>query len=133
MESTVVIALITALAAIFAPLITALINSRNTLKIKKTEARQEMLKSINLHEREVLENALAGIGTLMGRPDLECYREAAKDILTAVAYVDLETGELIRDIVKTYSAKENVTIKQYSELCAALKQEISKRTEEYLN
>ena len=128
MEPTVVIALITALAAIASPVITAVINNRNIYMMKQIEVKEMRLQSISLHEREILEQALSGIGVLMSWQDLEGVKEACKSILTAVAYVDSETRERLRRVVKNVSDQKDVSLDEYAEVCEALKTEISKRT-----
>lgn len=129
MEPTVIIALITALAAIVAPVFTSVINNHHALKLKEIEEEENRLKSIDLHEREVLENALSGIGILMSYKDADSIKEACKNILTAVAYVDTGTGERLQRLVSVaIDYDETIDIKEYSEVCVALKNEILKRT-----
>ncbi len=129
MKPTVIIALITALAAIIAPVITAIVNNHTSLKLKKIEEQENRLKNINLHERETLEKALSGIGILMSYKDADSVKESCKNILTAVAYVDAETGEQLRMVVSSVMDQDKkVTTEQYSAICNALKEEISKRT-----
>ncbi len=129
MEPTVIIALITALAAIIAPVITAIVNNHTNLKMKKIEAQENRLKNINLHERETLEKALSGIGILMSYKDADSVKESCKNILTAVAYVDAETGNQLRTVVSSLMNHDiKISTEQYSVICNALKNEISKRT-----
>ena len=132
MEPTVIIALITALAAIISPVITAIVNNHTSLKMKKIEEKENRLKNINFHERETLEKALSGIGILMSYKDADSIKESCKNILTAVAYVDNETGELLRTLVGSAMDYEQidkaVSAAQYTAICNALKDEISKRT-----
>lgn len=130
MENTVLIALITALAAIVAPVITAWINNRYNLNCKRIEASQEKIKDINLHEREVLEKALSGMGILLSNcRDRDSVQEACKNMLTAVAYVDISTGEKLRSIVSSVMASsKELSLKEYSEICNIMKLEIEKRT-----
>ena len=126
METTIIIALITAIAAIVAPLITAVINNRSSIRMKSIEMEEAKLKYIDLHEREVLEKALAGIGILMSYMDADSIKEACRDILTAVAYVDSNTGEMLRKAVSAVMDHEaSVTLNEYALICDALKKEIS--------
>ena len=129
MELTVIISLITALAAIVSPSIVAVINNKHNLRIKQIEIEQDMLKNIDLHEREVLEKALSGIGILMSWEDEESIKEACKNILMAVAYVDTETGEILREVVRLVM-EPDATIQEetLSIVCEDMKKEISKRT-----
>ena len=129
MEPTVIIALITALAAIISPVITAIVNNHTSLKMKKIEEKENRLKNINFHERETLEKALSGIGILMSYKDADSVKESCKNILTAVAYVDDETGNQLRTVVSAVMDHDKtVSVEQYSAICNALKDEISKRT-----
>ena len=131
MESATIIALITALAAIIAPVITAIINNKTNLKMKKIEENGNRLKSINLHERETLEKALSGIGILMSYKDADSVKESCKNILTAVAYVDSSAGEELRRIVQAVMNHEiTISSEEYTYICNSLKDEISKRIEE---
>lgn len=130
METTIVIALITALAAIVSPLITAIINNRSAIRIKELESNQERLKSIDLHEREVLENALSGLGNLMSYADAENFQESCRRVLMAVAYVDNSTADkLIRIVHSIRESKSDLSTEDYSSLCAEIKREIDKRTD----
>ena len=130
MEPTVIIAMITALAAIIAPVITAIVNNHTALKMKRIEEKENRLKNINLHEREVLEKALSGIGILMSYKDAASVKESCKNILTAVAYVDIDTGEELRKIVSSVMKHDQeVSLIEYSIICDALKNEITKRVE----
>ena len=126
MEPTVIIALITALAAIIAPLITAIINNQTTIKVKKIESKGEKQRNITLHEREVLENALMGMAVLMSHQTHERFYDACTDILKAMAYVDDTTGEKIRNIVST-ARDGKLTLDDYSVVCVSLKKAIEKR------
>lgn len=131
METTVIISLITALAAIIAPVITAAINNKNALRLKQIEAKQDKMKSINLHEREVLEKALSGMGVLMSWRDGEATQEACKNILTAGAYVDQTIGEKIINIISMAVDPDNPTDYQLcKEVCEAFKNAILNRIEE---
>ena len=131
MEPTVIIALIAALAAIIAPVITAIMNNQNAIKLKKIEEKENRLRDINLHEREVLEKALSGIGILMSYKDAESVKEACKNILTAVAYVDTETGNKLRNVVSSVmDHSKTISIKDYSVICEAMKKAIAERTYE---
>lgn len=129
MEPTVIIALITALAAIIAPLITAIVNNRTAIKLKKIEAEGEKQRNITLHEREVLEKALMGMAVLMSHQTTERFFDACKDILKAVAYVDETTGEKLRNIVNT-AHEGKLTMEDYSEVCISIKKSIEKRIAE---
>lgn len=130
MEPTVIIAMITALAAIIAPVITAIVNNHTALKMKRIEEKENRLKNINLHEREVLEKALSGIGILMSYKDAASVKESCKNILTAVAYVNTDTGEELRKIVSSVMKHDQeVSLIEYSIICDALKNEITKRVE----
>ena len=125
MELTVIISLITALAAIVSPLIVAVINNKHNLRIKQIEIEQDMLKNIDLHEREVLEKALSGIGILMSWEDEESIKEACKNLLMAVAYVDSDTGYMLREVVSLVMAPDT-TIPEimFSDICENMKKEI---------
>ena len=131
METTVIIALITALAAIVTPVITVAMNNHNALKLKRIESHQERLKTISLHEREILENALSGIGILMGKANVQNTTDACRCITRAIAYVDDKTGDDLRSIVDKCLVmdKYDITMQVYSDICKALKNEISRRTE----
>lgn len=130
MDVTVLIALITAIAAIIAPVITAAINNKCTIKLKRMEMEQETYSSINLHEREVLEKALSGIGILMSWKDRERVQEACKNIMTAVAYVNEYTGEELRKIVcSALDSGSDLSMEEYAEICNNLSGEIRKRTD----
>ncbi len=126
MEPTVIIALIAALAAIIAPLITAVINNRTAIKLKEIEAKGEKQRNVTLHEREILENALMGISVLMSGQTLERFYDACPDLLRAMAYVDDTTGEKLRKIVYVKN-EEKPTIGDYSEVCISIKKAIEKR------
>ena len=129
MEPTVIIALITALAAIISPVITAIVNNHTNLKMKRIEEKENRLKNINLHERETLEKALSGIGILMSYRDADSVKESCKNILTAVAYVDSNTGDQLRTVVSAVMDHDKkVSMEQYSMICNALKEEIAQRT-----
>lgn len=131
MEPATIIALITALAAIIAPVITAIINNQTNLKLKKIEEKENRLKSINLHERETLEKALSGIGILMSYKDADSVKESCKSILAAVAYVDSATGEELRRIVQSVMNHEiKISSEDYTYICNRIKDEITKRIEE---
>lgn len=129
MELTVIISLITALAAIVSPLLVAVINNKHNLRIKQIEIEQDMLKNIDLHEREVLENAFSGIGILMSWEDEESIKEACKNILMAVAYVDSDTGDMLREVVSLVM-EPDTTIPEilFFNICENMKKEIAKRT-----
>ncbi len=126
MESTVIIALITALAAIIAPLITAIVNNRTAIKLEEIEAKGEKQRNITFHERELLEKALMGIAVLMSHQTHERFYDACTDILKAMAYVDDNTGEKLRKIVIT-ARDGKPTAEEYSEVCISLKKAIEKR------
>ena len=125
MELTVIISLITALAAIVSPLIVAVINNKHNLRIKQIEIEQDMLKNIDLHERK----ALSGIGILMSWEDEESIKEACKNLLMAVAYVDSDTGYMLREVVSLVM-EPDTTIPEimFSDICENMKKEIAKRT-----
>lgn len=128
METTVIVALVTAIAAIISPVITSIINNQNIIKMRKMETELERIKNIDLHEREVIEKALSGIGILMSYRDADSIKEACKNILTAVAYVDLETGNKLREVVSVATRRNtDISIEEYAEICNSLKQEIEKR------
>ena len=92
------------------------------------EAELERVKNVDLHEREVIEKALGGIGILMGYGDSDSIKEACKSILTAVAYVDSKTGSKLREVVsKATDSYNKISIKEYAEICDSMKQEIEKR------
>ena len=129
MEPTVIIALITALAAIIAPLITAIVNNRTAIKLKEIEAKGEKQRNVTLHEREVLENALMGISVLMSGQTYDRFYDACPDILKATAYVEDVTGEKIRKMVYAKN-EEKPTIDDFSEVCISLKKAIEKRIAE---
>ncbi len=129
MEPTVIIALITALAAIIAPLVTAVINNRTAIKLKEIEAKGEKQRNVTLHEREVLENALMGVSILLSDQTNERFYDACPDILRAMAYVDDATGEKLRKIVYVKNV-ERPTIEDYSEVCISIKKAIEKRIAE---
>ncbi len=126
MESTVIIALITALTAIIAPLITAIVNNRTAIKLKEIEAKGERQKNITLHEREVLENALMGMAVLIEHQSKERFFDACTNTLRAMAYVDDITGEKLRKIVSV-AREQTPTMEEYSEVCISLKKAIEKR------
>lgn len=129
METTVIISLITALAAIIAPVITAIINNKTTLKLKKIEEKESKLKDISLHEREVLEKALSGIGILMSYKDAESIKESCRSLLTAIAYVDTKTGNQLRSVVSSVMDRnKDISIEEYSEICESIKRAITERT-----
>lgn len=129
METTVIISLITALAAIIAPVITAIINNKTTLKLKKIEEKESKLKDISLHEREVLEKALSGIGILMSYKDAESIKESCRSLLTAIAYVDTKTGNQLRNVVSSVMDRnKDISIEEYSEICESIKRAITERT-----
>ena len=129
MDTTVIIALITALAAIISPIITALINNKHNYKMKLVEKKQERIRNIDLHERDILEKALASVGIFIGMSSAGSVTEACSSILAAVAYVDTQTGELIRKAVYALvHGVEETSLEEYSAICEVLKQEIAKRT-----
>lgn len=129
METTVIISLITALAAIIAPVITAIINNKTTLKLKKIEEKESKLKDISLHEREVLEKALSGIGILMSYKDAESIKESCRSLLTAIAYVDTKTGNQLRSVVSSVMDRnKDISFEEYSEICESIKRAITERT-----
>lgn len=129
-DPTVLIALITALTAIIAPMITAIINNRSALKIKELETEENRFNSVILHEREVLENALSGIGILMSWKDADSIKEACKNILMAAVYVDTKTAAKLQLLVSNVMEPEdNTDIFDYAEICEAIKAEIGKRTD----
>ena len=130
MEPTIIISLIAAIAAIVAPVFTAIINNRYNIKQKKIQAEEDRRKDVNLHEREVLEKALAGIGIIMSYYDSDSIKEACKNILTAVAYVDFGTGALLRAVVENVARRgtEKYNCIDYSGVCNALKEQIARRT-----
>lgn len=128
METTVIVALVTAIAAIISPVITSIINNQNNIKIRKMEIELERIKNIDLHERKVIEKALAGIGILMSYKDEDSIKEACKSILTAVAYVDTETGNKLRKVVSVATRIHNdISIEEYAEICNSMKKEIERR------
>ena len=128
METTLVIALITAIAAIVAPVITAIINNHNSIKIKTIEQESERLKNIDLHERAVLENALSGLGSLMSYADASRFQESCRNILMAVAYVDRTTSEKLISLVHScLESRKEISVELYTELCLDIKNEIDKR------
>lgn len=131
MESTILIALITAIAAIVAPVITALINNCHDIKVRKIEAKENRLKNVNLHEREVLENALSGIGLLLSWEDENSIKEACKNLLIATAYVNQNTANYMISIVDSVMKDDKtVSLEMYTNVCIDLKNEISNRTKE---
>lgn len=128
METTVIVALVTAIAAIISPVITAILNNHNNIKTRKMEIELERVKNIDLHEREVIEKALSGIGILMSYKDADSIKEACKSILTAVAYVDSETGNKLREVVSVATRMHNnISIDEYAEICNSMKNEIERR------
>jgi len=130
MEPTIIIALITALAAIISPVVTAKINNDNNLKIKEIESREERIRSVNLHEREVLEDALSGLGVLMGWKDAESIKESCGKVLRAVAYVDTLTGEKLIGITNSVlDRQKKPEFADYADVCDELRKEIAKRVE----
>ncbi|MBR5339097.1 MAG: hypothetical protein IK150_03340 [Lachnospiraceae bacterium] len=129
MEPTVIIALITAFAAIIAPVITAVINNKNNLKMKELEVKEEQIKSIDLHEREVLEKALSGIGILISRLDFDSTKDACQNIAAAIAYVDAETGASLREFLRVAADMEStIPDWQCSNVCNKITEEIARRT-----
>lgn len=128
METTVIVALVTAIAAIISPVITAIINNISNIKMREMETEMERMKNVDLHEREVIEKALSGIGILMSYRDEDSIKESCKNILTAVAYVDLETGNKLREVVSVAALRHNnISIEEYAEICNSMKHEIEKR------
>ena len=131
METTVIISLITALAAIIAPVITAVVNNRTNLKLKRIEEHENRLKNIDLHEREILEKALSSIGIMMSYNDNDSIKDSCRSILTAVAYVDSGTGAGLMTIVRSVlDEKIKLSEDEYWDICNKLKKEILKRTNE---
>lgn len=128
METTIVIALITAIAAIVAPIITAIINSHSLTRIKTIEQEGERLRSIDLHERAVLESALSGLGNLMSFADKECFQESCRSILMAAAYVDKTTSQKLIQIVHgCRESEKKLSVEEYTDVCLEIKKEINKR------
>ncbi len=129
MDVTGILALITALAAIVPPLLTSLINNHNNIKLKEIEVKENRIERVEYHEREVLEKALSGLGNLMSFMDREIVKESSQNILRAVAYVDLNTGEQLRKAVCAVMNHDiKISDEEYIEMCKALKQEIQIRT-----
>ena len=128
METTVIVALVTAIAAIISPVVTSIINNHNSIKMREMETESERVKNIDLHEREVIEKALSGIGLLMSYKDADSIKDACKNILIAVAYVDAETGDKMRRIVYAAIDRDSlITIEEYADICNSLKKEIETR------
>ena len=73
------------------------------------------------------ENQLLVIEDIVNYKD--SIKEASKNVLMSVAYDDSDTGEQLKDLVYSImNSNKEATSNEYSKICAALKNEIVKRT-----
>ena len=63
-DLTITISVIVALAAIISPVLTAILNNRHQLKLKRLELEQQKYEQAVLYKRNIFENYLKGVSAL---------------------------------------------------------------------
>lgn len=129
-DVSIQLSLIAAIAAIAAPVITAFLNNLHLTKIKRIDMEEQRKKDTVIHERDILERAIIGIGKCVNYVDENVVVEIGEDILAATAYVDENTAKLLTRFVLSQHNKNGVKKLNADEidyLLVLLKKEIASR------
>ena len=119
-DLTISISVIVALCAIISPILTAIINNRYQLKLKKLELEQENIKNTVLYKRNIFENYLKYSGERIAYSDAEAQKNYSKYYFLALAYAP---DEFRFDMIQVNQFMES---HDYSNASIALEQLIPK-------
>lgn len=100
-DLTITISVIVALAAIISPILTAIINNRHQLKLKKIEASAKEYERSILYKRKILESYLKHAGNCIVHSNHDSLHKYGKYYLQALLYVPESLA------VKMISANKN--------------------------
>ena len=92
-DLTVTISVIIALCAIVSPILTAIINNRHQLKLRKLELRQKQYENTIMYQRNIFENYLRYSGKCLSRANSDSLREYGEYYLIALMYAPSEIKE----------------------------------------
>ena len=111
-DLTVTVSVIIALCAIVSPILTAIINNRHQLKIKKLEMQERLYENTVTYQRKIFENYLIHLGKCLAFPASETEKEYGRHYLIALMYAPediqakmININNLVRDNHWTLAAK----------------------------
>ena len=85
-DLTVTVSVIIALCAIVSPILTAIINNRHQLKIRKLEMQERLYENTVMYQRKIFENYLKYLGKCASHADVNALHEYGEYYLIALMY-----------------------------------------------
>lgn len=82
----------------------AIINNFHKSRMYKLRIQKQLRLNLQLHERQILEDALSGIGNISVGVSLSDKPGIGKSCLLATAYVDHDTAEALNEVVVELSS-----------------------------
>lgn len=110
-DLTITISVILALTAIIVPVIGTIISSVHDTKIKRLELEQQRFSAIDLHKREILEQAISDLAKCRANFEFNNIVKASSSLSKALPYLDKSYNTAVTIIGCTDS--ENVLIYDY--------------------
>lgn len=121
----VILSTITLFAAIFSPMLTAIISNQYQLKLKKLELEDAARKDDENHKREIIEQYLIHAGRCLKEPYAENFSAYAGYHAIAFQYVPKELHGKMQKLHDDILGKdENIAVATFSELAIDLRAKI---------
>ena len=129
LNSDSILALI-ALSAIISPIIVEVIDIICQIWFRHCDNVNRLKEITVLHEKEILEDALAAVGSLLGSPDSKTYSECGRRILLALPYIGDNTPAEIIQISEGLHSQNQIETEDLIKLSELLTRELRTRLQD---
>ena len=126
-DLTISISVIVALAAVISPILTAIINNRYQLKLKRMELKQKEYEETIMHKRNIFENYLRYLNDVFQHPKAEALSNYAQYYSLAYMYLPDDVREKLSNVNHKLGKSAHADIvDDVDEIISAVSKELQK-------